>query len=131
VHETQIATRWTDFDLLGHMTHAAYPVYLDEARDAYLTATVGSFEAWPNVLAHVSIDYRREIRPPAAAVVVRTTVAEVGTTSVTFQQEVVGPDGEIAVTSRSVVVAWDPATRTSRPIDDDDRRRLGTDVGSS
>ena len=48
VHETRLQTRWTDFDALGHITHAAYPVYLDEARDAVLTATVGPFSefAW-------------------------------------------------------------------------------------
>jgi acyl-CoA thioester hydrolase len=124
VHETRIATRWTDFDSLGHITHAAYPVYLDEARDAYLTATVGSFAEWPNVIAHVSIDYRREIRPPAAAVLVRTAVAEVGRSSLTFEQQVLGPGGELAVSSRSVVVAWDPATRATRAISSDDRARL-------
>src|SRR6476620_5438463 len=58
VHELRLQTRWTDFDALGHVTHAAYPVYLDEARDAYLTETVGSFAEWPCVVAHVSIDYR-------------------------------------------------------------------------
>jgi acyl-CoA thioesterase FadM len=34
VHATRLQTRWTDFDTLGHITHAAYPVYLDEARAA-------------------------------------------------------------------------------------------------
>ena len=31
MQELQIPTRWTDFDALGHLTHAAYPVFLDEA----------------------------------------------------------------------------------------------------
>ena len=38
MHETRLQTRWTDFDTLGHITHAAYPVYFDEARDAFLSA---------------------------------------------------------------------------------------------
>jgi len=37
MHETRIATRWTDFDALSHVTHAAYPVYFDEARDDLLS----------------------------------------------------------------------------------------------
>jgi len=45
VHETRLQTRWTDFDALGHITHAAYPMYLDEGRDAVLTAKVGPFMA--------------------------------------------------------------------------------------
>jgi acyl-CoA thioesterase FadM len=42
--ETRIQTRWPDFDALGHLNHAVYHVYLDEARDAALRGTVGDFE---------------------------------------------------------------------------------------
>jgi YbgC/YbaW family acyl-CoA thioester hydrolase len=124
VQEQRIQTRWTDFDALSHITHAAYPVYLDEARDAYLSGTVGGFGEWPCVVAHVSIDYRQEIRYPAPEVLVRTRVAEVGRTSVTFEQEVVGPSGEVSATSRSVVVAWDLEQRASREIGEEERQKL-------
>lgn len=124
MREVVIPTRWTDFDALGHLTHAAYPVFLDEARDAYLTATVGSFSDWPCVVAHVSIDYRAEIAYPAAAVTVRTAVESVGRTSVTFAQEVLGPDGEIAAVGRGVVVAFDVESRSARPIAEEERARL-------
>jgi acyl-CoA thioester hydrolase len=122
--DLELQTRWTDFDALGHVTHAAYPVYLDEARDRYLQGVVGSFEEWPYVVARIEIDYRREIRLPARSVVVRTRVAEVGRSSVTFEQEVCGPDGEVAAAARSVVVAWDGRTRSARPIDETARSRL-------
>ena len=122
--ELRIPTRWTDFDALGHLTHAAYPVFLDEARDAYLQATVGSFTEWPTVVVHLSVDFRQEVRYPADAVVVRTSIGEVGRTSVTFEQEVSAPDGQVVATARAVVVAWDEADRGARPIDDVDRARL-------
>ena len=124
MRELRIPTRWTDFDALGHLTHAAYPVFLDEARDAYLTATVGSFADWPCVVAHVTIDYLLEVRYPAPAVTVRTAVESVGRSSVTFAQEVLAPDGEVAVTAKGVVVAFDPETRGSRPIRDEERTLL-------
>ena len=124
MRELRIPTRWTDFDALGHLTHAAYPVFLDEARDAYLTATVGSFADWPCVVAHVTIDYLLEVRHPAPAVTVRTAVESVGRSSVTFAQEVLAPDGEVAVTAKGVVVAFDPETRASRPIRDEERTLL-------
>ena len=124
MRELLIPTRWTDFDALGHLTHAAYPVFLDEARDEYLTATVGSFADWPCVVAHVSIDYHAEVRYPARAVTVRTSVEAVGRTSVTFAQEVLGPDGEPAATGKGVVVAFEPETRAARPISLEDRSRL-------
>jgi acyl-CoA thioester hydrolase len=124
VHTITLATRWTDFDALGHITHVAYPAFFDEARDAFLTSTVGAFEEWPTVVAHIGVDYRRELRYPTPEVVVRTRVAEVGRTSVTFEQEVVGPDGEVAASERSVVVAWDEHARGAREIGTGDRARL-------
>jgi acyl-CoA thioester hydrolase len=124
VHTISLPTRWTDFDALGHITHVAYPAFFDEARDAFLTATVGSFEDWPTVVAHIEIDYRRELPHPTPEVVVRTRVTGVGHTSVSFEQEVVGPDGQIAATESSVVVAWDRSKREPRELGSDDRARL-------
>jgi YbgC/YbaW family acyl-CoA thioester hydrolase len=124
VHELRIATRWTDFDALGHLTHAAYPVFLDEARDALLTAAIGPFADWPSVIAHLSIDFEHEVRHPAPAVTVRTRVTAVGRTSVTFEQQVLAPDGEVAATARAVVVAFDGQTRGAREIGDRDRAAL-------
>jgi acyl-CoA thioester hydrolase len=124
MHETRIQTRWTDFDALGHVTHVAYPVILDEARDAFLACTVGAFADWPSVIVHLSVDYKREIAHPAPDLVVRTRVADVGRTSVTFEQEVLAPDGAVAATSRSVLVAWDGDMRASREISDEERTKL-------
>jgi acyl-CoA thioester hydrolase len=124
VHEHRIQTRWTDFDALGHVTHAAYPVFLDEARDAYLTEAIGSFEEWPWVVAHVSIDYRRELRLPTREVIVRTAVVGTGRTSVTFGQQVLGPEGTRAVDASSVIVAWDEAGRRPRNLGVGDAERL-------
>jgi YbgC/YbaW family acyl-CoA thioester hydrolase len=121
--ELRIATRWTDFDALGHLTHAAYPVFLDEARDAYLRATVGSFTDWPNVVVHLAVDFRREIRYPVDAVLVRTWVTEIGRTSITFGQQVI-QDREVAATAKAVVVAWDEEARSARAIGEQDRSRL-------
>lgn len=122
--EFRIRTRWNDFDALRHLNHAAYHVYLDEARDDALRRTVGDFDAWPNVVAHVSIDYLREVPFGTRDVVVRTSIAEVGRSSVRFEQEVLAPDGEPAAKGEAVLVAWDRETRSSRPIEDDERRAL-------
>jgi acyl-CoA thioester hydrolase len=124
VHETRLQTRWTDFDALGHVTHAAYPVFLDEARDAVLTATVGPFSEFQWVIAHVTLDYKREIVQGTREVVVRSRIADVGRTSITFEQEVVRPDGELAASCTSVLVAWDGDARAARAIDERERALL-------
>jgi acyl-CoA thioester hydrolase len=122
--ELRVATRWPDFDALGHLNHAVYHVYLDEARDDALRRTVGDFDAWPNVLVHASIDYRREVRLGAREVAIRTRVAAVGGSSVRFEQTVLAPDGEVAAEAEAVLVAWDPGKRRSRPISDGERAAL-------
>jgi acyl-CoA thioester hydrolase len=122
--EFRIQARWPDFDALGHLNHAVYHVYLDEARDDALRRTVGDFASWPNVLVHASIDYRREIALGVREVVVRTEITAVGGSSVSFAQTVLGPGGDLAAEAEAVLVAWDPETRGSRAITADERRAL-------
>ncbi len=122
--ELAIATRWPDFDALGHLNQAVYHVYLDEARDDALRKTVGDFSAWPNVVAHTSIDYRREVALGVREIVVRTRIIEVGHSSVRFEQIVSTPAGEVAAEAEAVLVAWDLEARRSREITLEERQRL-------
>ena len=122
--ETRIQTRWPDFDALGHLNHAVYHVYLDEARDEVLRSTVGDIRAWPNVVVHASIDYRSEVALGVREIVVHTQIAEIGRSSVRFEQTIVTPDGKLAAEAEAVLVAWDPETRRSREITQEERQRL-------
>jgi acyl-CoA thioester hydrolase len=122
--ETRIQTRWPDFDALGHLNHAVYHVYLDEARDEALRNTVGDFDAWPNVVVHASIDYRREVALGVREIIVHTQIVEVRRSSVRFEQAIVTPDGELAAEAEAVLVAWNPETRRSREITPEERQRL-------
>jgi acyl-CoA thioester hydrolase len=122
--EFRIRTRWPDFDALGHLNHAMYHVYLDEARDDTLRRTVGDFDAWPNVVVHASIDYKREIPLGTREVVVRTHIVEIGGASVRFAQSLLDGDGELAASAEAVLVAWDRDARRSRVITDEERQLL-------
>ena len=118
--ELRIPTRWPDFDALGHLNHATYHVYCDEARDHALRSTVGDFDTWPNVVVHAAIDYRREIPLGTREVVVRTRIVEIGRSSVRFEHSIA--DG--AAEATAVLVAWDPQTRRSREITPAERDAL-------
>ncbi len=124
--EFRIKTRWPDFDALGHLNHAAYHVFLDEARDDALRRTVGDFDTWPNVVVHASIDYKREIPIGTREVVVRTSIVEVGRSSVRFAQSVLDGDSELAASAEAVLVAWDRDARRARPVTDDEREKLAS-----
>jgi acyl-CoA thioester hydrolase len=102
-------------------------VFLDEARDDVLRQTVGDFAAWPNVVAHASIDYRAEVTVGTREMVVETEIAAVGRSSVRFVQRVRLPDGTVAADAEAVLVAWDRERRAARPISDAERRLLDPD----
>jgi YbgC/YbaW family acyl-CoA thioester hydrolase len=130
-HEYQITPRWFDFDIAGHVTDSAYPMYFGEARGRLLAERVGPFTEFPCVLMHVSIDYRREIAFPSAELLVRTRITEIGRSSMNFEQELVRDDGVTAAMATSVVAAFDLEKRASREISEQDRRRLLGEVAAA
>ena len=60
-------------DAYGHVNNAVYLNYLEEARDRALEELFGT-ESYDFVLAHVDIDYRREITQDDGEVTVESRV---------------------------------------------------------
>jgi len=112
--------------MLGHLNQSVYHELLEEGRIALiadLMRRVG--EEHVNVgyvVAHVDLDYHGEVRKDHGEVDV---VARVGTSSVELEHEVRLPDGRIAASGKTVLVAWDPATRAKRPLSKGERAALG------
>ena len=116
-HEKRIEIRWRDLDALRHVNNAVYATYLEEARDEWFVRVLGpGGNFWDYVLARVAIDFRRELTQDDDAVVVRTRLVRLGTSSLTLREEIVTPDGTVAAEAESVLVARDPATGRSRPL---------------
>jgi acyl-CoA thioester hydrolase len=124
-HEQRIEVRWRDVDALRHVNNAVYATYLEECRDGWLERALGEHAAmWDYVLARVAIDFRREIGLEQEAVVVRTTLARVGSSSITLKEEIRMLDGTLAAEAESVIVARDRETGRSRPLSTAERERL-------
>jgi acyl-CoA thioester hydrolase len=125
VHEKRIEIRWRDLDAYGHVNNAVYSTYLEECRDEWLEAAIGTAEdeGWDFVIARLQIDFRRELRLEDDAVVVRCALAKLGSSSVTTREEIHVGD-ELAVEAEAVLVARDPATNRSRPLRDAERLGL-------
>ena len=117
---TQVALRWADLDRLGHVNQAVYHVFLEEARAAMLEP-MGHFSF---VLAHVEMDFRREVRRDRGHVDVVMRTTAVGRSSVTIDHQILLPDGGVAAEGRSVLVAWDPAKRCAVPLTEQQRAFL-------
>jgi acyl-CoA thioester hydrolase len=124
-NEKRIEIRWRDVDAYRHVNNAVYATYVEEARDEWLERALGRVgDVWDYVLARVAIDFRQEVTMEDDAVVVRVSLARVGTSSLTLREEVRKLDGTLAAEAESVIVARDRETGRSRPLTDEERVSL-------
>jgi acyl-CoA thioester hydrolase len=115
-------------DMLGHLNQSVYHELLEEGRAALMLDIVrrvgvdhthGAF-----VLVHVDLDYHTEVRKDHGEVMIVVRLSHVGTSSLTLEHEVRLPDGRVAASGTTVMVAWDPATRSKRPLSEAERAAL-------
>jgi acyl-CoA thioester hydrolase len=127
-HTVTVQLRWRDMDMLGHLNQSVYHELLEEGRAALITEIVrrvgvdhahGAF-----VLAHVDLDYHAEVRKDHGEVGIVVRVADVGTSSLRLEHEVRLPDGGLAASGTTILVAWDPARRGKRALTDAERAAL-------
>jgi acyl-CoA thioester hydrolase len=123
-----VQLRWRDIDMLGHLNQSVYHELLEEARAGFFTELaqrLGDEHGYGGfVLAHVDLDYHHEIRRDHGEVEAVVRLTHVGTSSVRLANEIVLPDGTIAASGTSVLVAWDPAARGKRTLSDAERDAL-------
>lgn len=125
MHEKRIEIRWRDVDAYLHVNNAVYATYLEECRDEWIAGALGeSGDPWDFVLARVAIDFRRELTQADDAVLVRCSLARIGTSSLTLTEEILTADGELSATAEAVVVARDREHGGSRPLTPAERAAL-------
>ncbi len=124
--EKRIEIRWSDLDSSQHVNNAVYVSYLEEVRTAWLGDALRNPDAVHEfVLAHVEIDFKRELTLDDRVVVARCTLARAGTSSIRTAEEILTEGGELAARAEAVVVARDLNTGASRPLSDAERSALG------
>ena len=127
--EHVVVTRWRDGDPFGHVNHAVFLTYLEEARDAWLIAALGSNRLY--VIVRIEIDLKREVFPNKGNVTVRIGVAELGRSKIITEEELLGPDGTTVAIARVIIVRWDEQTRRTLALTDAERESLMTPVPPS
>lgn len=125
---TRIDVRWRDLDMLGHLNQSVYHELLEEGR-AGLFHQLEALDAF--VLARVELDYKAEVTRDHSPVEVVVRLTRVGTSSVTVDHDILRSDGTVAAAGSSVLVAWDPSGRRSRPLGEDERARLNDALGAA
>jgi len=121
-----IATRWSDFDQLGHANNAIFSTYIETGRIQYLNQ-VGP---WPwdvtgMVVARTEMDFVREMLPQNTPRL-HMRVSRLGTKSLDFESIISQDDDPNLVFNRArvVVVALDASTKSTTPIPDEMRAKF-------
>ena len=124
----RVQLRWRDMDMLGHLNQSVYHELLEEGRGAFMTELIrrtGSDHAHGAfVIVHVDLDYHREVRKDHGEVEIVVRLARVGGSSLELEHEVNLPDGTLAASGRTVLVAWDPVNRGKRTLTEAERVAL-------
>jgi acyl-CoA thioester hydrolase len=123
VHRAQV--RWSDPDTLGHVNHARYLSYFEDARMDLLalapTGVPGTAGNRGCIAARVAVDYLSPVTyRPGLTLTVTTTVTRVGTSSWTLDQRM-SDAGTPVARCECVLVAYDYPGGRSRPLDEDER----------
>jgi len=112
---TEIQIRFSDIDVLGHVSNCVYMQYLELARVEFLEEVERLSPAGPQrpatVVVNCNIDMMREIRFHDR-VRVETFCSRIGKTSFTLQQDIFANDIHTS-SARFVCVGFDRKTRSS------------------
>lgn len=108
--------RWDDLDAIGHVNHAKYLTYAQEARFAML----GFFNM---VVARAEADYKAPISEGNTFIDVTTWVESIGTSSFILVYEIT-KDGTLFARIKTVQVTVTEDTKNSRPLSDLQREAL-------
>jgi acyl-CoA thioester hydrolase len=115
-------------DMLGHLNQSVYHELLEEGRAAVmweLMRRAGSNNVpGTYVLAHVDLDYHTEVRKDHGEVEIVVSVSHVGSSSFRLRHELRLPDGTVAASGETVMVAWDPQSRGKRALTEAERTAL-------
>lgn len=124
---TDVAVRWSDMDVYGHVNNARVVTLLEEARTELLFgegARRGAHTlAAGVVVVELSVRYRQPLVYSASPVQVRLWVSELLAASFTLDYVVAGPVGD-AVTARTQLAAYDTAAQRPRRLTPAEREFL-------
>jgi acyl-CoA thioester hydrolase len=124
VYHAQV--RWSDPDVMGHVNHARYLSYFEDARMTLLATSPAGLAGADTgdrgyIAARVAVDYQwpAEFRP-GLMLRVETRISRIGTTSWTFDQQMYDGDVKIAH-CECVLVGYSYADQKPRPLSSDER----------
>jgi acyl-CoA thioester hydrolase len=138
LYRHRLTVRFRDCDSLGHVNHAAYLTYCEEARfelwRRQLGFVVDQGHSHPDVpgfiLARAEIDYRAQVRY-GEVLEVCLSLDSLGRTSFTYGYDLMEASADrLVATAKTVLVLFDYGRQKSVPIEAALRAKLATPVST-
>lgn len=116
IFSIDVAKRFKDLDPYDHVSNSVVIDYVMEARlRVYHEMGLSDRALIGQVVARQEIDYRRPILYSVEPLTVEAWFSHVGSSSFTMDFRV-WDEGQVAADARTIMVCFDIAARTSRPI---------------
>jgi acyl-CoA thioester hydrolase len=116
---TDVAVRWSDMDLFGHVNNARVVTLLEEARTQLLFGEGPRHGAQALadgvIVVELTVRYRQPLVYSAMPVRVRLWVSELRAATFALDYAVAAPDGD-AVTARTQLAPYDTGTQRPRRL---------------
>lgn len=126
-HTIQIAVRFADLDVLGHLNNAKYATYCEQARIQYVMDVCGwqgKWETFSLILAKMTIDFKQPV-VFGEHVTVHTRTERLGTKSLTLTCAMTRQsDGAVVAMGEFILVTFDYHTQSSVPIPSEWRAKI-------
>lgn len=128
IYTNQQFVRWDDIDAFGHVNNAKYLTYIQEARFQWSWYQYASKNEKPTlvemVVAKAEVDFLVPIYEGGRFYDVTLWVEHIGNSSFTLGYEVLGDNGVVHATVKTVQVAVSMETKKSRPLTEPEREFL-------
>ncbi|MCX6426202.1 MAG: thioesterase family protein [Actinobacteria bacterium] len=126
-HQFKCQVRWGDLDAFMHVNNAAYLTYIQEARVDFTVYARQRANLQPvlieMVVAHADIDYINPIYDAGIEIDIAVWVSKIGTSSFVLQYEL-SKDGKIYAKAKTVQVTVSMESKSSRPVNEQEREFL-------
>lgn len=121
---TTITPRFSETDILGHISNTALPVWFETARDGFFRRVHPTMTThdWPLILARIELDLKAQIHL-GNDVTIKTGLEKIGNSSVVVYQQAWQND-VLAACAKTVMVYFDYQEQRSRPLPNEVRERL-------
>ncbi|MCZ4559729.1 acyl-CoA thioesterase [Rhodococcus sp. IEGM 1401] len=120
-----LQVRWGDSDRLGHVNNTRFVEYLQEGRVRFLNAVFGGPGVrGAAVVRKLTTDFLHPILDDSGPLTIELWITRIGTTSYGVRHVVTDRDGKVCADAEALMVAFDLATSSSRPLSEDERNLL-------